>query len=73
MKKKLACLVVLLGSFGIGSAAAETSPDLHYRYPHYHATIVIQPDGTAVESREWLTDPDVSPLRTQRAAAKRGS
>jgi transglutaminase-like putative cysteine protease len=50
MKKKLACLVVLLA---IGSAAAETPLDLHYRYPHYHATFVIHPDGTAVELREW--------------------
>jgi transglutaminase-like putative cysteine protease len=53
MKNKLARLVVLLGSFGIGSATAETSLDLHYRYPHYHATFVINPDGTAVESRAW--------------------
>jgi transglutaminase-like putative cysteine protease len=53
MKNKLACLAVLLGSFGVGQATAEPSLDLQHRYPLYHATIVINADGTAVESREW--------------------
>ncbi len=46
-------LFFLLALCAFANAAPGDPLDLHIRYPHYYATIIINEDGTATESREW--------------------